>query len=74
MKQLASFLILVTTTLIICEAADDRVKITVYYESLCPDSRRFINGQLSKAFLQVNQITNIELIPFGKANVRQFMI
>ena len=55
-------------------ANDERVKITVYYESYCSDSARFINGQLTRAYNEVNNITNIELIPFGKANVRKLIL
>ena len=50
-------------------ANDDRVKITVYYESYCPDSARFLNGQLTRAYNEIRDIIKIELIPFGKANV-----
>ena len=49
-----------STNLIICK--DDNVKISVYYESLCPDSARFINRE-------VISIVNIKFMPFGKANV-----
>jgi hypothetical protein len=52
---------------IICK--DDNVKISVYYESLCPDSARFITGQLSNAFREVISIVDIKFMPFGKANV-----
>jgi interferon gamma-inducible protein 30 len=53
---------------------DERVKITVYYESYCPDSARFLNGQLTRAFTEVRNITNIELVPFGKASVCKLII
>jgi hypothetical protein len=55
-------------------ANDDRVKITVYYESYCPDSGRFLNGQLTRAYNEVRNITNIELVPFGKASVCKLII
>ena len=46
-----------------------KVNIAVYYESQCPDSRRFINNQLPKAIEIFPDLVNIILIPFGKANV-----
>ena len=45
------------------------LNIGVYYESLCPDSRNFINSQISKVFKKYQQFTNITLVPYGKANV-----
>ena len=49
--------------------SNDTLYLNVYYESLCPDSARFINTQLSSAFTQVRDILNITFVPFGKANV-----
>ena len=49
--------------------ANGIMNIAVYYESLCPDSQRFINNGLTEAFLNFKEITNIVLIPFGNANV-----
>lgn len=47
----------------------DVLNLAVYYESLCPDSRRLILGGLQAAYLYLKDITNIILIPYGKANV-----
>ena len=47
----------------------DALNIAVYYESLCPDSRRFINNGLSQALVDYKDIVNIILVPFGNANV-----
>jgi len=41
----------------------------VYYETLCPDSKKFIDFQLWPAFLKVANIFNMELVPYGKAQV-----
>ena len=49
--------------------ANDKVKLAVHYESYCPDSSRFITGQLSRAFNEVRDIMDVVLFPFGKANV-----
>jgi len=48
--------------------SNDTLYLNVYYESLCPDSARFINTQLSTAYTQVRDILNITFVPFGKAN------
>ena len=68
------FSIIVSLLLLQARADDNRVKISVYYESLCPDSVDFITGQLSTAFSEVNQKMEIELIPFGKATVSFFFL
>jgi hypothetical protein len=51
---------------------DDRVKVNVYYESLCPQTSEFFNKQLSEAYNQIFNIMDLKLIPFGKANVNLF--
>jgi interferon, gamma-inducible protein 30 len=53
------------------EDEQDKVNINVYYESLCPDSQKFINYRLKEALLTFkNDVMNIKLIPFGNANVK----
>merc|ERR1719348_541714 len=47
---------------------DKEVKLTVYYESLCPDSVKFINEQLEPALSLLQEELTISLKPFGKAN------
>ena len=54
--------------------SNDTLYLDVYYESLCPDSARFINTQLSNAFNSIKSILNIKLVPFGKANVSYLSI
>ena len=50
--------------------SDNSVKLSVYYESLCPDSIRFITTQLFPTWQHFgNDILNVDLHPFGKANV-----
>merc|ERR1712098_799034 len=48
--------------------AEKSVKISVYYESLCPDSQRFVNNQLYPNWLKFKDELNISIKPFGKAN------
>lgn len=49
---------------------DYRINIEVYYETRCPDSKKFINNQLSNIFESLQNLTNLFLIPYGKAKVR----
>lgn len=61
--------ILVTITFYVLTSAqsDSKVKVSVYYETLCPDSIAFVRYQLFPTFQAVPEILNIELVPFGKA-------
>jgi len=43
------------------------ITITVYYETMCPDSKYFINHQLLPTVEKISGIVNYELIPYGKA-------
>ncbi|XP_046400992.1 GILT-like protein 1 [Ischnura elegans] len=45
----------------------DKLQIGIYYESLCPDSRRFILKQLPGAYMQFREYIDIKFVPFGKA-------
>ncbi|CAG2103650.1 unnamed protein product [Medioppia subpectinata] len=44
-------------------------RISVYYESICPDSRRFILNQLIPTYDKLSPYVDVDLIPFGNANV-----
>jgi len=45
------------------------VRLGVFYESLCPDSKNFIVNQLQNAYSKLSNITFLELVPFGNAKV-----
>ncbi|XP_063594572.1 GILT-like protein 1 [Penaeus indicus] len=45
----------------------DRVKVSVYFESLCSDSMRFFKNQLYPVWKDLQDIIDLEFIPFGKA-------
>ncbi|KAK2711501.1 GILT-like protein 1 isoform X1 [Artemia franciscana] len=48
------------------------VNLHVYYESLCPDSRNFINSQLVPTWNELMDFMNVTMNPFGKATVRSY--
>ncbi|KAJ8308009.1 hypothetical protein KUTeg_012883 [Tegillarca granosa] len=43
------------------------IDVTFYFESLCPDCKRFISGQLWRAWNLVPSIMKLTLVPFGNA-------
>lgn len=50
---------------------ESRVKVSVFYETLCPDSIAFIRYQLYPTFQNVSDIMDVELVPYGKASYTQ---
>ncbi|XP_052750762.1 GILT-like protein 1 isoform X2 [Galleria mellonella] len=46
---------------------DHKVKIAVYYESLCPDSKRFITTQLAPVWRDFRGVVKVKLVPYGKS-------
>ncbi len=63
---LCSIQLLVLFLLNACEGKG-KVKLGVYLESLCPDSRRFINKQLTPTFKILSEIFDIDFVPFGNS-------
>lgn len=47
----------------------EKVKISVYYEALCPDSKFFIKYQLLPVYEEFNEHIILDLVPYGKAQV-----
>ncbi|CAH1970013.1 unnamed protein product [Acanthoscelides obtectus] len=47
--------------------AIERVRVEVYYEALCPDSKYFIIYQLLTVFEEFQNHIILDLIPYGKA-------
>lgn len=45
----------------------EKVKVSVYYEALCPDSKFFITYQLVPAYEELKEFLILDLIPYGKA-------
>ncbi|XP_050559734.1 GILT-like protein 1 isoform X1 [Spodoptera frugiperda] len=46
---------------------DHKVKIAVYYESLCPDSKRFITTQLAPVWRDFRGVVKVKMVPYGKS-------
>ncbi|KAF5270440.1 hypothetical protein FQR65_LT05628 [Abscondita terminalis] len=53
------------------DIVSDQLKITVYYEALCPDSVRFITKQLYPTYSKIGKFLNIDFVPYGKASQRK---
>lgn len=47
----------------------EKVKVTVYYEALCPDSKFFMTYQLVPVFEKLKDSLLLDLVPYGKAEV-----
>jgi len=54
--------------------AQEKLTVSVFYETLCPDSIRFITTQLYPTFKRLggigNSYFNIDFVPYGKATTR----
>ncbi|GAY32093.1 hypothetical protein CUMW_000550 [Citrus unshiu] len=52
-------------------AKSQKVKLSLYYESLCPYCANFIENQLVKVFnTDLRIIVNLRLVPYGNAQIR----
>jgi len=47
---------------------NDKVNVTLYYETLCPYCQQFITTQVAQAFSTILDIINITLVPYGNAH------
>ncbi|KAF5308634.1 hypothetical protein FQR65_LT06095 [Abscondita terminalis] len=62
-------ILLLTTFLIHASYQVDNVlKVSIYYESLCPDSIRFLTNQLYPAYYKINSSLALDFVPYGKAS------
>ncbi|KAK3873596.1 hypothetical protein Pcinc_021401 [Petrolisthes cinctipes] len=65
------WLIQLITIIAVCMAAPredaaPQVKVSVYYESLCPDSRNFFVNQLYPVWVDLSDIIDLQLTSYGK--------
>lgn len=51
------------------KAKVDKVQLTLYFESLCPDCKNFFRSQLTKTYTALSDIINLTLVPYGNARV-----
>ncbi|EOA18969.1 hypothetical protein CARUB_v10007604mg [Capsella rubella] len=64
------FMFTFSNNLVAAEESDDKVKLNLYYESLCPYCQNFIVNDLGKIFdTDLYTITDLKLFPFGNAHV-----
>uniref|UniRef100_T1D4M1 Gamma-interferon inducible lysosomal thiol reductase n=1 Tax=Psorophora albipes TaxID=869069 RepID=T1D4M1_9DIPT len=63
-------IVLLVTLCVACSSAQSKVSVNVYYESLCPDSAKFINEQLYPVAKQFKNNIDLKLIPFGKSTYK----
>lgn len=72
MSKLILFSILLIGTLSLSDSADDKISVSVYYESLCPDSIKFFTTQLYPTYTSpLKRYFNLKLIPYGKSSQRR---
>jgi len=50
---------------------NETVRVDIYYEVLCPDSRHFVIYQLFPTWRQYQEIMEVNLIPYGKATTQK---
>nr|WIM01436.1 gamma-interferon-inducible lysosomal thiol reductase-like protein [Limnephilus flavicornis] len=48
-------------------ASSDKLKVAVYYEALCSDSKSFVIQQLYPAWQNLHDAIRVKLVPYGKA-------
>ncbi|KAL7035430.1 hypothetical protein ACKWTF_008363 [Chironomus riparius] len=55
----------------VCLTCRVKIKMDIFYESLCPDSIRFISEQLGQNYQSFKDNLDITFLPFGKSNSYQ---
>lgn len=62
--------LLVVALFVAASYAQSKVAVSVYYESLCPDSAKFINEQLYPVAKQFKDNIDLKFVPYGKSTYR----
>uniref|UniRef100_A0A1A9X1Z9 Gamma-interferon inducible lysosomal thiol reductase n=1 Tax=Glossina brevipalpis TaxID=37001 RepID=A0A1A9X1Z9_9MUSC len=58
-----------TISLALMENPDkEKLNVLILYESLCPDSKQFMQNQLGPNYENLKDFIDIKLVPFGKSN------
>lgn len=47
----------------------ERLKVSVYYEALCPESKRVVSNEVDSALKLLGTYLDFDLIPYGHAEV-----
>lgn len=47
----------------------EKLKLTIYYEALCPDSKAFIVSELYPSYEILKNYIKIDFVPYGFAKV-----
>lgn len=67
------FLLLLSASNYCCESCgvgEEKVKLDIYYETLCPSSAKFIVDNLPTLFhTGLIHVTHLKLLPYGNANL-----
>ncbi|KAB0802065.1 hypothetical protein PPYR_04251 [Photinus pyralis] len=61
-------LLLLVTLLQAIQVYSEVVKVSIYYEALCPDSVNFINNQFYPAYQKINSLLTVDFVPYGRAS------
>ncbi|KAK4883625.1 hypothetical protein RN001_006944 [Aquatica leii] len=51
----------------VCVLADNKLKVSIYYEVLCPDSYQFLTQQFCPVYKKIGSSLNVHLVPYGRA-------
>ncbi|CAH1971378.1 unnamed protein product [Acanthoscelides obtectus] len=68
MKLVCSIILL---SILSSSQAADKLKVSLYYESLCPGCRYFIQHQLYSVYTQFANYLELDMVPFGNAEFRK---
>ncbi|XP_055852532.1 GILT-like protein 1 [Episyrphus balteatus] len=59
--------LIASATISITSAVEEKINVLVLYESLCPDSIRFMKNQLGPNYDSLKDVIDVTLVPFGKS-------
>ncbi|CAG7786676.1 unnamed protein product, partial [Allacma fusca] len=55
-----------------CDGTEPKLKVSLYYESLCPSSINFIKQQLYHVYAEMPEYVDLDLVPYGNAMTLRF--